>query len=355
MPARKGGHPVAWYKRFNIDLFLPGSNDLGVCAFYAWMIPLMVLARGASLSDRLLTITACGAIVVSLVWTLAIANRRLAYGPAREIQLSEEVVVITGGASGLGLLLAETFGMRGASVAVLDLKEQDEAKGVSFYKCDVSERCELEDVANRITDELGTPTILINNAGVVNGKRLLDLSSSEIDSNFRVNLLAHFHTIQVFLPKMVQSLTGGTIVTISSVLAHLGAARLSDYTAAKSGLIAMHASLRAELNEMTDVGAKNVRTILVTPGQLGTDMFEGVETPSSFFGPIVEPLDLVKKIVDMVQAGYSGELSIPAYARYIKWYGVLPASLQRVVRWMSGVDKAMAGFKKPAKTSDREE
>ncbi|KAL9075414.1 MAG: hypothetical protein Q9157_004039 [Trypethelium eluteriae] len=304
MPARKGGHPVAWYKRFNIDLFLPGSNDLGVCAFYAWMIPLMVLARGASLSDRLLTITACGAIVVSLVWTLAIANRRLAYGPAREIQLSEEVVVITGGASGLGLLLAETFGMRGASVAVLDLKEQDEAKGVSFYKCDVSERCELEDVANRITDE---------------------------------------------------SLTGGTIVTISSVLAHLGAARLSDYTAAKSGLIAMHASLRAELNEMTDVGAKNVRTILVTPGQLGTDMFEGVETPSSFFGPIVEPLDLVKKIVDMVQAGYSGELSIPAYARYIKWYGVLPASLQRVVRWMSGVDKAMAGFKKPAKTSDREE
>ncbi|KAL9090921.1 MAG: hypothetical protein Q9165_005129 [Trypethelium subeluteriae] len=302
-------------------------------------------------------ITTCGAIVISLVWTLSIANRRLAYGPARSVQLSEEVIVITGGAGGLGLLLAETFGMRGASVAVLDLKEHDEAKGVSFYKCDVSERREVEDVADRITDELGTPTILINNAGVVNGRKLLDLSSGEIDrsSNFRVNLLAHFHTIQVFLPKMIQSLSGGTIVTVSSVLAHLGSARLSDYTAAKSGLIAMHASLRAELNEMTEPGAKNVRTILVTPGQLGTDMFEGVETPSSFFGPVVEPLHLVKKIVDMVQAGYSGELSIPAYARYIKWYGVLPASLQRIVRWMSGVDRAMAGFKKPAKTSDRDQ
>ena len=163
--------------------------------------------------------------------------------------------------------------------------------------------------------------------------------------NFRVNILGHFNTIQAFLPKMLQSEIGGTIVTVSSVLAHLGVAQLSDYTAAKSGLIAMHASLRAELAQLKEPGAKAVRTILVTPGQLGTGMFDGVETPSSFFGPVVEPLDLVKKIVDMVLGGYSGELSVPAYARYIKWYGVLPASLQSVVRWMSGVDKAMLGFK----------
>ena len=148
---------------------------------------------------------------------------------------------------------------------------------------------------------------------------------------------------------MLQSEAGGTIVTIASVLAHLGAARLSDYTAAKAGLIAMHASLRAELDAMQDPGARNIRTILVTPGQLGTSMFEGVETPSSFFGPVVEPIDLVKKTVDMVQTGASGEISVPAYARYMKWYAVLPASLQKAVRWISGIDSAMDGFKKGRK------
>ena len=150
---------------------------------------------------------------------------------------------------------------------------------------------------------------------------------------------------------MLQSQTGGTIVTISSVLAHLGAARLSDYTAAKSGLIAMHASLRAELDDLSASATNPIRTVLVTPGQLGTNMFEGVETPSSFFGPIVEPLNLVKKIVDMVQTGRSGEISVPAYARYIKWYGVLPASLQRGIRWLSGVDRAMLDFKGSQKSN----
>lgn len=143
---------------------------------------------------------------------------------------------------------------------------------------------------------------------------------------------------------MLQSGTGGTIVTISSVLARLGTSQLSDYTAAKAGLLAMHSSLRAELAQMKDPGAKAIRTILVTPGQLGTDMFKGVETPSSFFGPIVEPLALVKKIVDMALGGYSGEISLPAYTRFTKWYAILPASLQSAVRWMSGVDRAMLGF-----------
>lgn len=156
MPSQNTYSPP-WYKRLNIDLFLVSTNELGACAFFAWILPLMVLARGASFSDRLFAITTYGAIAISLLWILSVLNVRLAYGPPRDVQLSEEVVIITGGASGLGLLLAETFGMRGASVAVLDIKgEQSEAKGVTFYKCDVSERHEIESVAERINDEVST-------------------------------------------------------------------------------------------------------------------------------------------------------------------------------------------------------
>ena len=188
--------------------------------------------------------------------------------------------------------------------------------------------------------KLGRPTILINNAGVVNGKPLLSLTPQDIDRNFQVNLLSHFHTIQTFLPRMLESEHGGTIVTMASVLAHLGCAHLSDYTAAKAGLVAMHASLSAELAE-----SPRIKTLLVTPGQISTPLFEGVRTPSNFLGPVLEPVEVAKEIIAAIDAGVSGELAMPLYARWIKVLGVLPVGVQKVLRWLSGMDKAMEGFK----------
>ena len=106
----------------------------------------------------------------------------------------------------------------------------------------------------------------------------------------------------------------------------------------------MHASLRAELASPTaPEGAENIRTILVTPGQLSTNLFAGVKTPNSFFGPVVEPVELAREIVRMVDAGESGEISMPFYARWIDWLHVLPVGLQRILRRLSGVDRAMDG------------
>lgn len=70
----------------------------------------------------------------------------------REVDLSEEVIVITGGASGLGLLIAEVYGMRGATVAVLDVNEMEntEARGVTYYKCDVGDKEQVVKVAAEI-------------------------------------------------------------------------------------------------------------------------------------------------------------------------------------------------------------
>ena len=94
------------------------------------------------------------------------------------------MVVITGGASGLGLLIAEVYGMRGVTVAVLDVREPEggEARNVEFYKCDVGDRKQVEAVAKDIERDLGTPTVLINNAAIVNGKKILDLSAEEIET-----------------------------------------------------------------------------------------------------------------------------------------------------------------------------
>ena len=170
-------------------------------------------------------------------------------------------------------------------------------------------------------------------------------TQAEIERNFSVNLMGHYNTLQTFLPGMLESPIGATVVTVSSVLGHLGAANLSDYAAAKAGLIALHNSLNAELRHSKEEGARYLKTILVTPGQLATPMFKGVQTPSRFFAPVVEPVELVKALVKMIDNGESGELSLPFYAHWIQLLGLLPVGIQAVFRDWSGIDTAMAqGF-----------
>lgn len=168
------------------------------------------------------------------------------------------------------------------------------------------------------------------------------MSLSEIDSSISTNLLSHFYTLKAFLPGMMASELGGTIVTVSSVIGHVGAARLTDYAAAKAGITALHKSLVAEL--AASPAADRMRAILVTAGQLSTPLFHGVRTPNALIAPVVEPVDVAHEIISMVDAGKSGHITLPLYAGWIDWYNVLPAGLQRIARALAGVDTAMNDF-----------
>lgn len=283
------------------------------------------------------------------------ANTRLAYGAERVIEWGDEVVVVTGGVGGLGGCLAEIFALRGVGVAVLDvevmptgaegegLADGEEKEGVRYYCCDVGDYEQVEKTWGRIVEDVGTPTVLINNAAVVNGKGLMEQSMEEVERTFRINTLSHYHLNKLFLvPMMEQPSRGGTIVTVSSVLAHLGAAHLSAYTASKAALLAYHASLTSELASR----APQVKTILVAPGQLDTQMFGNVKLRGwsrNFFAPVVGAGELAVKIVEMIDRGEGGVVSEPAYARWIAWLGVLPLGLQRMAKSWAGTDDAFAG------------
>ncbi|OBT81619.1 hypothetical protein VE02_09896 [Pseudogymnoascus sp. 03VT05] len=330
----------SWASPLSIDLLLKVANVTFLHPFVAWMIPLCLRAQVYPWSSPVMQSAILYASLLTLFFFLGVLNRQIAYSKPRVVDLGEEVIVITGGASGLGLLVAEVYGMRGATVAVLDVVELEagEARGVTVYKCDVGDAAQVAKVAAQIELELGTPTILINNAGVVNGGTLLDTSIDRIQHSISVNLLAHFYTLKAFLPGMIRS-GHGTIVTISSVLGTTGAARLTDYSASKAGVTALHTSLSAELGQYP-----NIKTVLVTPGQLSTPLFAGVQTPSGFWAPVVEPVEVAKEIVRVVDGGGSEVLAMPVYARWVGWVNVLPVGVQRVVRWASGVDKGMGGF-----------
>lgn len=102
------------------------------------------------------------ATALTIIFIARIVNQRAAYGAPRTVDFEHEVVLVTGGASGLGLLIAQMYSMRGASVAVLDIKvvsedSRDEVfgEGVLYITCDVAERSGLEVARERILQEVG--------------------------------------------------------------------------------------------------------------------------------------------------------------------------------------------------------
>ncbi|KAF2675425.1 NAD(P)-binding protein [Microthyrium microscopicum] len=347
VPARlKPETASSWHSYLTIDLVVLAAQRTILNPFFAWALPLSLRAITVPYEHLSLQLTIAYAALITCYYIFTAIDQRIAYGQSREVELSSEVVVITGGAGGLGLLLADFYRMNGASVAIFDIKEPptDGIQGIEFYKCDVGDAGQVQAAAERIKADIGTPTILINNAAIMNGKSILDLTPKDLEKTMRINLLSHYYTTQSFLPAMLASPNGGTIVTISSVLGHLGCAHLSDYTASKAGLLAFHASLRAELSLSTQPGASSIKTILVAPGQLGTSLFGGLKTPSTFLAPVVEPVQLAREIVRMVDAGDGGEVRMPVYAGWVPLLCALPASVQGAVRRWAGMDGAMVEF-----------
>ena len=126
--------------------------------FVAWTLPLCMRAINAPYESNQFKATCVYAASITLLWLLSMFNHRLAHGVPREVNWEDEVVVVTGGSSGLGKVLAETYSMRGASIAVLDVRRPDaESEAVSkasFYECDVGDVHAVKAVRARIEKEV---------------------------------------------------------------------------------------------------------------------------------------------------------------------------------------------------------
>lgn len=146
----------SWAAPLNIDLLVKVAKVTIIHPFVAWMVPLGLRAQAMSWHNPIMTYAIAYASFLTAVFFLGILNKQIAYSKPRKVDLSEEVIVITGGASGLGLLIAEVYGMRGATVAVLDVKELEsgEARGVTAYKCDVGDAAQVQATAVKIEKEV---------------------------------------------------------------------------------------------------------------------------------------------------------------------------------------------------------
>lgn len=147
-----------WYRYVTIDLVFYVFSYTIFHPWTSWILVLCLRAQLTPYENIEMRIAMVWAFLMSAIGIFNIFSDRIAFGNPREVDLSEEVIVITGGVDGLGGLLAETYGMRNANIAVLDTKKigEDEAeeKGVLYYECDVGDAEQVEAVTKEIVEDV---------------------------------------------------------------------------------------------------------------------------------------------------------------------------------------------------------
>lgn len=149
-----------WHEHLNIDLIMTVLHRSVLHPFIAWIIVLCLRAQATPYAHPAFIVAFAYATFLTLLDIAFMISDRIAFGVPRQVDLSEEVIVITGGASGLGRLVAQIYGLRGASVAVLDIAKEKDVKGwedvggVEYYRCDIGVRDEVETVARRIEEDV---------------------------------------------------------------------------------------------------------------------------------------------------------------------------------------------------------
>jgi all-trans-retinol dehydrogenase (NAD+) len=258
-------------------------------------------------------------------------------------------VLITGGASGIGRLMALRIARLGGTPILWDIDQQSLEQTVAEvqqqtgrpahgYRCDVSDRHQVSEVARRVQQEVGPVDILINNAGIVSGRRLLDLPAEKIEATFGVNTLALFWTAKAFLPQMIAR-GSGHIVTVASAAGVIGVARLTDYSASKWAAVGFDESLRVELAAT----APWVRTTVVCPYYINTGMFDGVRTRFPALLPILEEDQVAARIVSAIQHGRQ-RLILPPLVGLVPLARVLPTAVFDRLAGFLGINVSMEQF-----------
>ncbi|XP_023776787.1 epidermal retinol dehydrogenase 2-like [Cyanistes caeruleus] len=228
--------------------------------------------------------------------------------PGRKKNVSGEIVLITGAGSGIGRVLAIKFASLGATVVLWDINQEglncavrlareNGAGRVHSYICDCSKRQDIYRVADQVKKEVGDVSILINNAGIVIGKKFLDSPDSLLEKTMEVNIMAHFWTYKAFLPAMVAS-NHGHLVSIASCAGLCGGNQVSDYCASKFAAIGFAESIDMEMRALRKTG---VKTTIVCPFAINTGMFDGVKSKWPRLAPVLDPEYVAERIISAVR------------------------------------------------------
>jgi len=202
------------------------------------------------------------------------------------------IAVVSGAGRGIGKSIALELCDRGFEVALLG-RNQDALTDVAgeivrrgrravAKVCDVSQASAIEQASVQILRDLGVPSVVVANAGIVHRKSVADTSEEEWDATLDTNLKGTFLLTRAFLRPMLRE-RRGRMIAIGSISGTMGTPRLSAYCASKWGTIGYVKSLAEELR------GSGLQAMCVLPGSVDTDMLVG-----SGFLPAMAPSDIAK-------------------------------------------------------------
>jgi len=190
-------------------------------------------------------------------------------------QLDGRVAVVTGASKGLGRQMAESLAEAGAAVALVardparleGVKAEIEQAGgrAQSYVLDVTDEDAVLSTAGRIREQLGSPDILINNAGVIMAKPVSDFTLQEWNEVMAANLNGPFLCTRALIPGMKEK-KFGRILNLTSIISHVSMPGLSAYATSKFGLLGFTKTMALELAPF------NITVNGISPGPFATDM-----------------------------------------------------------------------------------
>jgi glucose 1-dehydrogenase len=193
-------------------------------------------------------------------------------------KLHDQIAIVTGGESGIGAATARALGAAGAAIAINYLDKREDAEGVRddvirtgaraiIIAGDVGHEDDVIRLFATCATELGTPTILINSAGI-NGKsvQVADMTADQWDTMLRANLRSTFLCAREFVRARRAKTGSGRIVNVTSIHEDIVVAGFADYDVSKAGMHALTRTLAVE------VGALGITVNSVAPGMILTAM-----------------------------------------------------------------------------------
>lgn len=283
--------------------------------------------------------------LLGLIGFVSVCNASLNRGfnnnwaPPSNWNWNDEIVFVTGGSSGIGQSICTQLLERNPNtkIVIADIVPLTWSpplhSSVHFYKYDLSDSTEIKRLCDQVRKEVGDPTVLINNAGLVRGFTVCDGTYADVETTIKTNLMAPFLLVKELLPNMAAR-NHGHIVNISSMSALIPPAGVADYAATKAGLIALHEvsttafpqsfealltcrpqALQLELRHVHN--APRVRLSLVILSFVQTPLFKGETRQSNFLTPLMHVESVAEMIVATLYSGYGRTIFLPGIMRYV--------------------------------------
>ena len=219
-------------------------------------------------------------------------------------RLEGQVVIVTGGARGIGEGICEVFCKEGAIVALWDVMDQGQTTAdriatnggsIFFQKVDVTNQDAVNEAVAKIITEHGKIDVLINNAGIIRDRSILKMSRDEWDQVMSVNIDSLYITAKAVIPHMKEA-NYGRIISASSVNAFAGAFGQTNYSASKAAIVGFTHALCKE------VGKYNITVNAVAPGFIKSEMSDSMPDEVVAAGIAMIPVKRIGTPEDMGHA-----------------------------------------------------